>query len=151
MRILIIEEGKVTNAILADLEEAQSAFPGATCMASEEGGIGWEWNGQELSRAAPPTVLPSEAELLMAVDGMLAEGAARKRYDSIHSAALRAGYPGPFHDEGVTYATWMDSVYSTCYTLLDKVRTGQMAYPATTADLLALLPQCPIQADSGSA
>lgn len=90
---------------------------------------------------------PTEDEFLLAVDGMLQEGAARKRYSSIQSAALRAGYPGPFHDEGVTYATWMDSVYNDCYTLLAAVKSGTQPYPQSTDELLALLPQCPIAPD----
>lgn len=91
---------------------------------------------------------PTEPQFLAAVDGMLAEGARRKGYDSIYTASIRAGYPGPFHNEGVSYATWMDSVYSTCYDLLGKVKGGAMAYPASTDALLAQLPQCPFPANS---
>lgn len=95
--------------------------------------------------------LPTELEYLAAVDAMLSEGAARKRYDSIHSAALRAGYAGPFHDEGVAYATWMDSVYSSCYTIMAQVKAGTQAPPATTGALLDLLPRCPFPPDPASA
>jgi hypothetical protein len=143
MRAAQIEDGVVVN--FAEV----NAFDGHRFVDPADSNVGHLWDGEKFT--PPPPVLPTEAEFLVAVDGMLAEGAARRNYDSIHTAALRAGYPGPFHDEGVTYATWMDSVYSTCYTLLGKVRAGQMVCPATTADLLGLLPQCPINAGPAGA
>ena len=91
----------------------------------------------------PPPPLPTLEEriatLLATVDLHLDATAKARGYDGIKSAALRAGYPGPFHDEGVAFATWMDSVYATCYQLLAQWQAGEIAEP-TPDELIALLP-----------
>ncbi|KQP39683.1 hypothetical protein [Pseudorhodoferax sp. Leaf274] len=87
----------------------------------------------------PPTVEQRIALLLRHVDAHLNAGAALRRYDSIITASLRAGYPGPFHDEGVVYATWMDATYARCYEILAQWEAGEIAEP-TAAELLAMLP-----------
>ena len=51
--IHIIENGVVVNTIVATLAEATEAFPGAVCIESETGGIGWLWDGEALM---PPHV-----------------------------------------------------------------------------------------------
>lgn len=65
--------------------------------------------------------------------------AAERRYDNIHTAALRAGYPGPFHDEGVAYATWMDACNATAYQIMADVQAGLRAIPSA-AELIAEMP-----------
>lgn len=92
--------------------------------------------------AAPPTSQQIAARLLLAVDDRLNTAAKTKGYDSIVTAALRAGYPGPFHDEGVMFATWMDATYATCYALLAEVQAGRRNVP-TEAELMAELPVFP--------
>lgn len=88
----------------------------------------------------PPATFPQRvAALLRCVDAVLNEAARQKGYDSILSAATRAGYPGPFHDEGVAFAQWMDATYSACYTLLAQVQAGEIPEPDEN-ELLALLP-----------
>lgn len=63
-------------------------------------------------------------------------------YDDIKSAALRAGFPGPYHDEGVAFATWMDECWWTAYELLDQVAHG---HPVLShEELVAQLPVCPV-------
>ena len=79
------------------------------------------------------------AALLREVDAHLDAGAAIRRYDSIATASLRAGYPGPFHDEGVAYATWMDATYARCYEILAQWEAGEIAEP-TAAELIDMLP-----------
>lgn len=138
MRAAQIKDGVVVNFALV------GGFDGIEFVDPEGVDIGYIWDGVRF--VPPPIPQPTKAEYLTAVDDMLAEGAARKQYDSIHSAALRAGYAGPFHDEGVAYATWMDSVYSTCYSIMAQVEAGKQPPPATTGALLALLPQCPFAA-----
>lgn len=140
MRAAQIQDGVVIN--YAEV----NSFDGVCFFDPLGSSLGDIWDGARFLTPAPP--LPTEEQFLAAVDGLLNEGASRKRYDSIHSAAIRAGYPGPFHDEGVAYATWMDSVYSACYQLLAQVKAGAAPYPPTTAALLAQLPQCPFAADS---
>lgn len=86
-----------------------------------------------------PTLEQRAAVLLRSVDTYLNLAARAKGYDSIITAALRAGYPGPFHDEGMAFAIWMDSVYAKCYELLAQVRGGAIAEP-TASQLIAMLP-----------
>ena len=74
-----------------------------------------------------------------AVTSMLNAKAAEKNYDSIITAALRAGYPGPFHDEGVAYASWMDECWSACYQILAEYMEGTRPEP-TAEDLISSLP-----------
>lgn len=63
-------------------------------------------------------------EIQNAVVDYLNTPARAKLYDSIQSASLRAGYPGPFHDEGVAFASWMDACWAKCYELLAEVKAG---------------------------
>lgn len=91
---------------------------------------------------APEVTLPAAeriAALLKKVDEHLDAGAALRRYDNIRSAALRAGYAGPFHADGVIYATWMDATYAKCYEILARWEAGTIAEP-TAEELIAMLP-----------
>lgn len=74
-----------------------------------------------------------------AVQSHLNAAAKARGYDDIKSAALRAGYPGPFHAEGVVYATWMDACWAHCYQVLAAVQSGSRSIP-TVAELIAELP-----------
>lgn len=139
MRAAQIQDGVVIN--YAEV----NSFDGVCFFDPLGSSLGDIWDGARFLTPAPP--LPTEEQFLVAVDGLLNEGASRRGYDSIHTAALRAGYPGPFHDEGVAYATWMDTVYSTCYSILAQVKAGSQPPPATTAALLGLLPPCPFAPD----
>ncbi|MBJ2155257.1 hypothetical protein [Variovorax sp. IB41] len=104
-----------------------------------------EWVLQMLSEepepepAPTPTLEERAAALLRAVDAHLNVAARARGYDSIITAALRAGYPGPFHDEGMAFAIWMDSVYAKCYELLAQVQAGEIAEP-TAEQLIVMLP-----------
>jgi len=86
-----------------------------------------------------PTLEQRAAVLLAGVDAHLNAAARAKRYDDIRAAALRAGYPGPFHDEGMAFATWMDSVYAKCYEVLAEVQAGDIEEP-TLEQLIGMLP-----------
>lgn len=79
------------------------------------------------------------AELETAVQEHLNASAKARGYDDIKSAAIRAGYPGPFHDEGIAYATWMDSCWAHCYQVMAAVQSGTRAIP-TAEELVAELP-----------
>lgn len=52
----IIVGGVVVNSILASAAEAQAVYPDATCIESEEGGIGWLWDGFQLTPPPVPEV-----------------------------------------------------------------------------------------------
>ena len=54
MRTHIINGGVVVNTIMATIEEANAAFPDATCVDGSVGGIGWTWDGARLSPPAQP-------------------------------------------------------------------------------------------------
>ena len=63
-----------------------------------------------------------------------------RRYDNRITCALRAGYPGPFHAEGLAFASWMDECNATAYGLLAEVQAGTRPMPESASDALALLP-----------
>jgi hypothetical protein len=86
-----------------------------------------------------PTREQQIAANVAAVEAEMNRQAAIRKYDSIKSAALRAGYPGPFHDEGVAYATWMDACYSKAYAVLAEVDAGQRPMP-TPEEAVAMMP-----------
>lgn len=103
------------------------------------GYLEWVAAGNTPAHPAGPTIEQRAATLLLAVEKRLNDAARTKGYDSIVTAALRAGYPGPFHDEGVAFATWMDTTYAACYQLLAQVQAGAITEP-NEAELLAMLP-----------
>lgn len=72
-------------------------------------------------------------------DAHLDAAAKARRYDSIHTAALRAGFPGPFHDEGVAFATWMDACNATGYQVIEQIMSGEID-PPTVEEYIAMLP-----------
>jgi hypothetical protein len=76
---------------------------------------------------------------IAAIEAEMNRRAVLKYYDNIKSAALRAGYPGPFHDEGVAFATWMDSCYALAYAVLAEVDAGTRPMP-TPEESVAMMP-----------
>lgn len=101
--------------------------------------LDWLAAGNTPAQPAGSTIEQRAVVLLQAVEKHLNAAARTKGYDDIRSAALRAGYPGPFHDEGVAFATWMDATYAACYQLLAQVQAGEIPEP-NEAELLAMLP-----------
>ena len=73
-------------------------------------------------------------------DAHLNAAAKARGYDSIHTAALRAGYPGQFHDEGVAFASWMDQCNAIGYQIMAEIATGVRA-PISVDEYIALLPE----------
>lgn len=80
------------------------------------------------------------AKYQAAHDAHLNAAAKARRYDSIHTAALRAGYQGPFHDEGVAFASWMDSCNAIGYQIMAEIESGQRVAP-TIDEYIAMLPE----------
>ena len=72
-------------------------------------------------------------------DEHLQAAAQTRRYDSIHTAALRAGYPGPFHAEGIAYAQWMDDCNAAGYQIMAEVESGTRG-ALSVAEYIDLLP-----------
>jgi len=89
--------------------------------------------------ADPAPVPPTPAEISAAMDKLFDTTAQAKHYDSRITCAMRAGYPGPFHAEGVAFATWMDSQNAKAYAMLAEVQAGTREMPATVDAALALL------------
>ncbi len=61
------------------------------------------------------------------------------RYDNRINCALRAGYAGPYHAEGVAFAQWMDSCNAAGYAILEDFQAGRIPQP-TVAEVIATLP-----------
>ena len=72
-------------------------------------------------------------------DEHLNAAARARRYDSIHTAALRAGYAGPYQAEGQAFAEWMDACNAVGYQIMDEVGAGTRA-PLSIEEYLGLLP-----------
>lgn len=123
------------------MEEAPPAFdPAAFNCFAREGAWVLEPVPPVIDEPENPPTLEQRITLLQAaVDDHLNTAARARRYDSIHTAALRAGYPGPFHDEGMAFAVWMDAVNAKCYAVLAQFMAGEIAEP-NEQQLLAMLP-----------
>lgn len=65
-----------------------------------------------------------------ALDDHMDTVARSHRYNDRFTFALRAGYPGPFHDEGIAFAQWMDSLNADAYALLAAVEAGTAELPS---------------------
>lgn len=101
--------------------------------------VAWVAEGNAAEVPPAPSVEQRIEALRDAITAHLDAAAHAKNYDDIKSAALRAAYPGPYHAEGVAFATWMDTCWATAYALLAQWQAGQLAEP-TRAELIAMLP-----------
>lgn len=93
----------------------------------------------DLIEQAAADALAMQAAILQGMTELFDSTAQARHYDNRITCALRAGYAGPFHAEGVAFATWMDAQNAKAYLMLADVQAGTMAMPATVADALALL------------
>lgn len=93
-----------------------------------------------LPYVAPPT---TEAEIIAVYDAALGvhfdSVAAQRNYNSRNTAALRAGYPGPFQAEGLAFAQWMDNCNMQALQTLADVRAQTRIAP-TIEEFIAELP-----------
>lgn len=99
--------------------------------------------GWTLRPATPEESAQAVADLVAVYDDALSahfDAVARQRnYSGRNTAALRAGYPGPFQAEGIAFAQWMDSCNLIGYQLLADVQAGTRALP-TVEEFIASLP-----------
>lgn len=77
-----------------------------------------------------------------ALDSHLDAVAKLHRYDNRFTFALRAGYQGPFQEEGIKFAVWMDQCNAAAYQLLADVQNGDRPMPSV-GDFIAALPPSP--------
>uniref|UniRef100_A0A6H1ZEC4 Putative tail protein n=1 Tax=viral metagenome TaxID=1070528 RepID=A0A6H1ZEC4_9ZZZZ len=91
----------------------------------------------------PPVHEPSpddiERDLTAVLNRHLDAVAGQRRYDSRFTCSLRAGFPGPFQEEGRVFAAWMDACNMAAYQLMADVKAGSRAVP-TEAELIVALP-----------
>ena len=84
--------------------------------------------------------VPTVAEYTSSVQNHLDTEAKTRNYDGILSACTYAGSSVPkFAAEGQACVLWRDSVWASCYAILEEVQAGQRQ-PPTVPELLALLP-----------
>lgn len=79
MQTHIVENGRITNIILASVAEAQTAYPDAVCLDAElhPGGIGWVWDGSALTAPVVeplPVIIPNVVTMRQARLALLAAG-----------------------------------------------------------------------------
>ncbi|VXD04281.1 hypothetical protein [Pseudomonas sp. 9Ag] len=91
----------------------------------------------------PPVYDPApediERALTVALNKYLDTVAGQRRYDSRFTCSLRAGFPGPFQEEGRVFAAWMDACNMAAYQLMAEVKADGRAVP-TEAELIAAMP-----------
>lgn len=98
------------------------------------------WIRKSNGQLVPPDNSLTLADFQRAHDKFLNAAARQYRYDSIHTASLRAAFPGPWHDEGVAFATWMDTVNVLGYQILGDVQQGVRPMFNNVEEYVALLP-----------
>lgn len=86
-----------------------------------------------------PTLEQRIAEYEKELDKHLDGVAKSYRFADRKTLALRAGYPGPYHDLGLAYATWMDTCNAQAYAQLQRVLNGEEQIP-TVEQFLSTLP-----------
>jgi hypothetical protein len=134
MRYVIIDNGVVSNVIEATEDFATSI--GAVQSDSAE--IGDIYSNGVFSKAPPK--MPSLADYDAALVAHLDAEARTHNYADRISAAVRAGYPGPFQQEGIAFATWMDTCNAIGYQMLADFQAGNIPQP-TVQEVLDALPE----------
>ena len=134
-----IENGIVRQVVRVDPATLFAPGHAAQFIACpEDVQTGWSYADGVFS--APPVPPPSLADYDAALTAHLDAEARTRNYADRISCAVRAGYPGPFHDEGVAFAAWMDTCNATGYQLLAQFQQGLIPQPSIE-DVIAALPE----------
>lgn len=110
-----------------------------------QGFAAMDYTPAELAEQHAEAVRGAAMTLLSGVQGYLNNRAAERQYDSIHSAALRASYPGPYRAEGIAYGTWMDTCLAHAYAAVAAAEAGYGDLP-TLDELIADFPELALPA-----
>jgi hypothetical protein len=110
-----------------------------------QGCVVMNYTAAELAAQRAEALRGAAMTLLSGVQGYLNTRAAERQYDSIHSAALRASYPGPYREEGIAYGTWMDTCLAQAYAVIAAAEAGDGGVPALN-DLIADFPELALPA-----
>ncbi len=94
---------------------------------------------EELAALRAPTTAQRIAEYTVALQAHMDSIAQAHGYDSIYTAALRAGFTGPFQAEGVAFAQWMDACWANALTQLANYQASPKTIPALET-IISLLP-----------
>jgi hypothetical protein len=135
-----IEDGTVAE--ITNIDPAGRFHPSlvwVTCNSEVE--PGWLYDGAAFTAPVAHAATPDEIEVALTsvLNRHLDAVAGQRRYDSRFTCALRAGFPGPFQEEGQVFAAFMDDCNMDAYQLMAKVKAGDAPVP-TEAELIAALP-----------
>jgi len=131
--------GSVVNITLATRapEAGDTDAFGNTLAVCTTGRIGDQHvDGQYIT---PPPPLPTEAELVAAVQAHLDAKAQARGYDNILSACSYAGALNPFQAEAQAFIVWRGAAWAACFTYQAEVLAGTHQ-PPTEDELIAALP-----------
>lgn len=73
------------------------------------------------------------------IQNLLDETARKNEYDNIISASLRAAYAGPFQEEGLAFATWMDACWVAMFKIISDAKESKTDLMSVKS-MLALMP-----------
>lgn len=88
---------------------------------------------------ASRSLITLQNQLTAALNRHLDSVAGQRRYDDRFTCSLRAGFPGPFQEEGTVFAAWMDACNLVAYTILAECKGGLRPVP-TEEELVEALP-----------
>lgn len=103
---------------------------------------GWYWFENLDTAMASLTEQPElslQQQYTAALESHYDITAQTKRYDNRLTCTLRAGYPGPYQTEALSFALWMDTCNQLAYKALDEVNAGTRSTPSIK-ELLQELP-----------
>ena len=91
-----------------------------------------------LSSTPSPTRKGVSQHYIQAIEDYMDRVAQANGYDNRINFALRAGYAGPYHDEGVAFAQWMDGCYAWALPILNNFNEAGTALPDVDAFVASL-------------
>ncbi len=96
-----------------------------------------------IRNATPEEIVVKKERIMSEYENALANlfnsKAKEKNYDNYITCSLRAGYSGPYQQEGIAFAQWMDNCNFTGYQILNDVESGIRTIPSIP-DFLAEMP-----------